>query len=286
MNDFGSSGEFNKGYLEPQIAPLLMAEHKEAIAENELLKQSLSDAEQSLKLRDKEIEALKANYEALDRHFQINDALRSDCMKEVESLKIANSKLELLNGGLQLALGSERKDVVIHQTDLPQFIERVATLECALSDVAKESRDRLDKILELQSQNETANQVLNNIAFQLGFSVFDNEAVQLRIEQLMDRRLERSPSLLPEIENIQLKGKLAERDRQLDLIKDRDREIAELEDSLDRAKSEHLEQLRAIAQMIEPIKVTQYELGNDYTVGALRLIIFVVQNNIKKLEAS
>ena len=44
------------------------------------------------------------------------------------------------------------------------------------------------------------------------------------------------------------KATIEDRDRR---IEDRDRKIETLEDNLDRARSEHLEQLRAIVQMLE-----------------------------------
>jgi small-conductance mechanosensitive channel len=99
--------------------------------------------------------------------------------------------------------------------------------------------------------------------------------------------------------NLSRKTQLEERDRQieqnintfakelrsaLDLIKDRDRTIASLEENLERAESNHLEQLRAIAQMLEPIKEDEYHFGNIYTAGALRLVVTVVQNNINRLD--
>jgi chromosome segregation ATPase len=69
-----------------------------------------------------------------------------------------------------------------------------------------------------------------------------------------------------------------------DMLAKSDRKPEVLEDNLDLARSEHLQQLREIVQMLKLIKTDEFEHGNDYTVGALKLAIAVIQNNINKLE--
>lgn len=69
-----------------------------------------------------------------------------------------------------------------------------------------------------------------------------------------------------------------------DLIQERDRKIGILEDNLDPARSEHLEQLRAFEQMVKSIRSGGFDHGGDCTYGALKLVLAVVQNNIAKLD--
>ncbi len=68
------------------------------------------------------------------------------------------------------------------------------------------------------------------------------------------------------------------------LLEECDRKIEILGDNLDRARSEHWEQLRAIVQMLKPIKNNAFgSNSNDYTV-ALKLVIAVIQDNIARLD--
>jgi hypothetical protein len=69
-----------------------------------------------------------------------------------------------------------------------------------------------------------------------------------------------------------------------DLIKDRDRTIAILEENLDRARVDHLEQLRAVEQMLIVLKSNNLGDVGAYTVGAMKMAIAVIRNNIEKLD--
>lgn len=149
-----------------------------------------------------------------------------------------------------------------------------------------QERDR--EIHELRSQNKNANEALNNIAFQLGFQSFDNEQVAIAIEQL---NVESSPSSA---------GSNAIDDFKANY--DRDRKIEILEDNLNRARSEHLGQLRAIVQMLQPLIGRPYNStenkdgkiyvhvnhDNDFTHAeknsAIKLIQKVIYANIKRLD--
>lgn len=136
--------------------------------------------------------------------------------------------------------------------------------------IASGNGDHDREIHELRSQNMAANQALNDIAFQLGFQSFDNEQVAIAIEQLKSSLVDPSAD-----------------SNAIDDFKanyDRDRKIEILEDNLDRARSEHLEQLRAIVQMLQVLKFDLNVLGYDHSVGALLLMIAVIQNNIVKLD--
>lgn len=71
-------------------------------------------------------------------------------------------------------------------------------------------------------------------------------------------------------------------------ICDRDRKIEILEDNLNRARSEHLEQLRAIIQMLEPL-ATHEDKGSLYLshfgkAAMVYMIQKVIYANIKKLD--
>jgi hypothetical protein len=120
------------------------------------------------------------------------------------------------------------------KVDHPKFIDRVATLECALADVAKESRDRYERL----------------------------ESEKLEVENQI---------------------RIAEK-----TIADRDRTIAILEENLERAESNHLEQLRAIAQMLEPL-ATHEDKGSLYLshfgkAAMIYMIQKVIYANIEKLD--
>lgn len=69
-----------------------------------------------------------------------------------------------------------------------------------------------------------------------------------------------------------------------ELLVKSDREIEILQGNQNRARSEHLEQLRAIVQMISPLVNSQVGCVNSEAKGALMLAIAVIQNNIVKLD--
>jgi hypothetical protein len=127
----------------------------------------------------------------------------------IEELKDENRNLKIQIEGFKAALELANEKAISPKVDPPKFIDRVAALEQALSDVAMKNRDR-------------------------------------------------------------------------------DRIIAILEENLDRARADHLEQLRAIAQMLEPL-ATHEDKGSLYLshfgkAAMVYLIQKVIYENIEKLD--
>lgn len=144
-------------------------------------------------------------------------------------------------------------------------------------DLKSENQLHSYEIADLKSKNDLLDRVLNDIAIRLGFQQFEDDLLIVRIDQLAQDVKDFSEGIL-------------ERDRQISNykleIEDRDRKIVTLEDNLDRARSEHLQQLRAIVQILQPLADQKVGWANDWTVGALKLAIAVVKNNIEKLHSS
>jgi hypothetical protein len=77
-------------------------------------------------------------------------------------------------------------------------------------------------------------------------------------------------------------------DKLIEKIEDRDRKIAALEDDLVRSRLAHLEQLRAISQMLEPL-ATHEDKGSLYLshfgkAAMVYMIQRVIYANIEKLD--
>lgn len=125
----------------------------------------------------------------------------------------------------------------------------------------------------LKAQLDLANKALIDIAIQLGFDHFADDEVLAAIQKLQSKSED-----------------------------ERDRKIKTLEDNLDRARADHLEQLRAIAQMLQPLVGRPYNstenkdgkiyvhvnYDNDFTHAeknsAIKLIQKVIYANMKRLD--
>lgn len=103
-----------------------------------------------------------------------------------------------------------------------------------------------------------------------------------------DRQIEKLETDAVNTANViaDLEDKLDERDRAISNYKleleDRDRNIAILEDNLNRARSEHLEQLNAISQYLE--QLGSFPNVTEKALGAIYLLTKVVYANIEKLD--
>ena len=146
--------------------------------------------------------------------------------------------------------------------------------------------DRNEVIRELESQNKLANEALNNIAFQLGFQQFSDDEVAIAIESLLATKASNEV----EIENLktQIEGRDAALRGSTTEFKELNQKIEILEDNLDRARSQHLEQLRAIVQMLEPLATHEDKdslyLSHFGKAAMVYLIQRVVYANIEKLD--
>ena len=178
------------------------------------LQASFEGARQAIEDRDQEIALLKTTIEGFESALGLANEKCAECDRQVEELQLENRRLRVENGGLHVALGSDRKDAIA-----PDYLD----------------------VVELQG--------------------------------IIDR-------------NKQAYSK--ESERFLSVIADRDRKIEILEDNLDRARSEHLEQLRAIIQMLEPL-ATHEDKGTLYLshfgkAAMVYMIQKVIYANIKKLD--
>lgn len=140
----------------------------------------------------------------------------------------------------------------------------------------------------LKAQLDLANKALIDIAIQLGFDHFADDEVLAAIQKLQSKSEdERDLAIAANFEEMLAKS---------------DRKIKILEDNLDRARADHLEQLRAIAQMLQPLVGRPYNStenkdgkiyvhvnhDNDFTHAeknsAIKLIQKVIYANMKRLD--
>ena len=97
--------------------------------------------------------------------------------------------------------------------------------------------------------------------------------------------------------NLSRKTQLEDLDRQIQDISDRvnvncltvltsrfESEKSGLKHELNDARLLHLEQLKAIVDMLQPLADNKVGWVNDWSIGALKLAIAVIQNNINELS--
>jgi len=169
-----------------------------------------------------------------------------------------------------------------------------------IEELKDENRNLKIQIEGFKVALELANKALIEIAIQLGFDHFSDDEVAIAIESLLatkasnevkiEQRDHRIISLQESLDRLQSlhDTQTACRDyasaKNNGLLDSRLNQILALEENLNRARADHLEQLRAIAQMLEPLIDKKVGWANDWAIGGLRLAIAVVQNNIIKLD--
>lgn len=249
----------------------------------EILEATLAGSEKAVRDRDEEITLLKTTIKGFEAALELANEKVTNRTREIREL----SDLRDSNNSDNRQLLEER------DREIAELRSQLDAAEKLLELSTKDS-------LELRSQNKNTNEALNNIAFQLGFQSFDNEQVAIAIEGLQDR-LACLSTLTARLESE--KSQIVSQVLTLESItQDRDRKIEILEDNLNRARSEHLEQLRAIVQMLQPLIGRPYNStenkdgkiyvhvnhANDFTHAeknaAIKLIQKVLYSNIKKLD--
>lgn len=161
---------------------------------------------------------------------------------------------------------SLKEDIALQQTTIKGF---EAALELANS-----------KAKELMCEIEDLNIALECVKK-------NNLSRKTQLEE-RDRQIEKLETDAIDTANViaDLEDKLDERDRAISNYKleleDRDRNIAILEDNLNRAKADHLEQLRAISQYLE--QFGSFPNVTEKALGAIYLLTKVVYANIEKLD--
>lgn len=170
--------------------------------------------------------------------------------------------------------------------------DSIEILEATLAGSEKAVRDRDQEIELLRSRLIIALQAICDS--EKIVKDRDSEIAELRSQ------IEQLKSSMPD--PFESQGLLIDNKELGSQLEDRDRKIQTLEDNLDRARSEHLEQLRAIVQMLQPLigrpyNSTENKDGkvyvhvnhtNEFTHAeknhAIKLIQKVVCANIKRLD--
>lgn len=170
---------------------------------------------------------------------------------------------------------------------MSEFTDHVAALKSALTD----SRDRSFSIAQLKSDNSLLEIQISGL----------KAVLELANEKCAE--CDRQSRINDELAD---GGKIADRDRTIaklntdaidsasviaeldDKLDDRDRTIAILEENLARAEANHLEQLKAIVQMLEPL-ATHEDKGSLYLshfgkAAMVYMIQQVIYANINKLD--
>lgn len=263
--------------------------------------QEIEQRDRTIKDLESRLELANEKYLLSDRQSQINDELRSeftatfesyqgvlDSLRGLFNLPLKENYLDLVGyvEGLQVALELASQKAIAPKVDLLKFVDHTITELQGIVDVS----DRC--IVDL-------NRVINDLEARLQFTrstASDWEETSETLYGILDKKKNTFAKELSSALDL-----IQERDR---IIQERDRTIAILEDNLDRARSEHLEQLRAIIQMLEPLKGRVYNstenkdgkiyvhvnCTNEFTHNeknsAIKLIQKIVYANVKRLDPS
>lgn len=170
--------------------------------------------------------------------------------------------------------------------------DSIEILEAALAGSEKAVRDRDQEIALLkttikgfEAALEIANEKAHNAIapdIQRFADVVDSVVNDKLIEKIEQRDRTRS------LHESQTKCRDYASAKLEELLDSRQKKIETLEDNLNRARSEHLEQLRAIAQMLEPL-ATHEDKGSLYLshfgkAAMVYMIQKVIYANIEKLD--
>jgi cell division septum initiation protein DivIVA len=246
------------------------------------------------------------------------DGQMSDRNELIEELRSENRQLRVEVGGLRVTLDSAQKNAIatedhtlalyyrsildklcdrlnLHTAsafdDLVYTVDRIS-IDCTQFSEGIIERDRAISNLKLElEQCKRQSQINDELRSEAGVTLESYQNVLDGLRSLFDLPLKRNYlDLADHVQELQewVKNYESNVNHYGETILNRDRTIAILEENLNRARSEHLEQLRAIVQMLEPL-ATHEDKGTLYLshfgkAAMAYLIQKVISANIEKLD--